>query len=311
MRYAQLVRSGALALEQAGIEHARNEVEQLLSAAFHMTVQDIRRVAILDDEVRATPEEQTAYRAMLARRERREPLQHITGHAPFRMLDLLVGPGVFIPRPETEIVVQQALDLASGMARALRAQGSQRPVRVADLCAGSGAIGLSMLTELSEGHARTGFPLPQVWAVEVSQKALAWTERNAERVLHTRALRDGYHLVHGDACSPATLPDLDGTVDLVVSNPPYIPQIDIPEQPEVRDYDPPEALYGGSDDGLRIPEAIVLRAQRLLRHGGALVMEHDISQAQRLAAFAREHGFTDVHSGMDLTGRARFLSAMR
>lgn len=460
-----------------------------------------------------------AFGRMVDRRAAREPLQYIVGHAPFRYLDLAVGPGVFIPRPETETVVQAGLDwlegrrsvagassggatgdsssyvssdgsrgaapggspdglrdgstgdASTGSAAGVRdasggsatgvssrsltgimsdessvdspsgvavdvSDGSvgRRRFRVVDLCAGSGAVGLSLAGET---------PDCEVWAVELSERTAAWTSRNAMAVLGPDAVtvpslgaaaedgsddaavlglgsvtvpslgiaaedgsdagampdldaavvlgsgavtisspgvmaEDGsddavvlgsdmvtasdlgvaveddsdvaaqgdsdatadldaataseagpslpandtlcmgsaadrpyYHLVLGDATAPDTLADLDGTVDLVVTNPPYVPESEIPEQPEVRDHDPSLALYGGSPDGLLIPERIIDRAARLLRPGGALVMEHDISQGDALVAYAQAHGFAEAHTGDDLTGRPRYLFATR
>lgn len=449
-----------------------------------------------------------AFGRMVDRRAAREPLQYIVGHAPFRYLDLAVGPGVFIPRPETETVVQAGLDWLEGRrsvagassggatgdsssyvssdgSRGAAPGGSpdglrdgstgdastgsaagvssrsltgtmsdessvdspsgvavgvsdgsvgRRRFRVVDLCAGSGAVGLSLAGEA---------PDCEVWAVELSERTAAWTSRNAMAVLGPDAVtvpslgiaaedgsddaavlglgsvtvpslgvatvagsdagampdldaavvlgsgavtisspgvmaEDGsddavvlgsdtvsasdlgvaveddsdvaaqgdsdaaadldaataseaetpilandtlcmgsaadrpyYHLVLGDATAPDTLADLDGTVDLIVTNPPYVPESEIPEQPEVRDHDPSLALYGGSPDGLLIPERIIDRAARLLRPGGALVMEHDISQGDALVAYAQAHGFAEARTGDDLTGRPRYLFATR
>ncbi|MCO6557851.1 MAG: peptide chain release factor N(5)-glutamine methyltransferase [Bifidobacterium sp.] len=235
------------------------------------------------------------FAVMVARRKQREPLQYIVGHAPFRYLDLEVGPGVFIPRPETETVVQAAIDWLT--------HENIKPSRLVDLCAGSGAIGLSLVTEV---------PGSEVWAVELSPEALEWTKRNEQRVFKDHSLAGyNYHLFHADAANAMTLSQLDGTIDAVVTNPPYVPIAEIPEQPEVRDYDPKTALYGGSADGTYTPECIILRAEKLLRSGGALVMEHDISQAQLLADFARTHGFRTARTDDDLTGRPRYLFAIK
>ena len=232
----------------------------------------------------------------VARREAREPLQYILGTAPFRYLELRVGPGVFIPRPETELIAEAGLDW-------LRAIAATRPHPLAvDLCAGSGAIGLALATEA---------PGVRVVAVEKDPAAATWTHRNERQVRRAHPGMD-YTLVIGDATDPGTLADLDGTVDLVATNPPYVPADAIPEQPEVRDHDPALALYGGSADGLAIPEAIVRRADALLRPAGAaLVMEHDITQGDALVAYAREHGFARAACHNDLTGRPRYLFASR
>ena len=233
------------------------------------------------------------FQTMLARRVKREPLQHITGHAQFRYLDLKVGPGVFIPRPETELVVQEGVDWATrnGMYRA----------KVVDLCAGSGAIGLAFASEV---------PGSEVWAVEKSATTAEWTRRNLdETAKRYPAIAGNYHLDIADATQMPTLSQLDGTIDIVLTNPPYVPLADIPEQPEVRDYDPDLALYGGSADGTLIPERIIARAAKLLCAGGLMVMEHDITQGERLAAFARTCGFVDVTVHNDYTGRPRYLTA--
>lgn len=152
----------------------------------------------------------------------------------------------------------------------------------------------------------------EVWAVEQSDEAFEWIKHNNQEVVKQEpSVESRYHLVQADATIPATLDHLDRSIDAVVSNPPYVPLEQIPEQPEVRDYDPEMALYGGSADGTRIPERIIMRAYSLLRHGGALVMEHDISQGESLADFARTHGFCQVRTGNDLTGRSRYLFAVK
>ena len=222
-------------------------------------------------------------------------MQYIVGHTPFRYLDLHVGPGVFIPRPETETVVEEGIDWISR-------KGLRTP-RVVDLCAGSGAIGLSIATEV---------PGSQVWAVEISEQAASWTRRNlAEAGERRPMLASNYHLDIADATNPATLAELDGTIDAVITNPPYVPQTAIPEQPEVRDHDPDLALYGGSPDGTLIPERIIKRAARLLKPGGLLVMEHDVTQGERLVEYARTNGFSTARTGQDLTARDRYLVAER
>ncbi|MEE1296945.1 MAG: peptide chain release factor N(5)-glutamine methyltransferase, partial [Bifidobacterium sp.] len=235
------------------------------------------------------------YAALVERRATREPLQYIVGTAPFRYLELAVGPGVFIPRPETETVVQEALDW-------ITRQGLYSP-RVVDLCAGSGAIGLAIATEV---------PGAQVWGVELSPDAARWAMRNVERTAaRFPDIAANYHLEVGDATGMMTLAQLDGTVDVVISNPPYVPERDVPEQPEVRDWDPDSALYGGSADGMLIPERIIMRAHTLLRPGGLFVMEHDVTQATRTVAFAQANAFRDVRTGYDLTGRPRYLVATK
>jgi release factor glutamine methyltransferase len=238
---------------------------------------------------------ESEFQKMLSRRAGREPLQYITGHTAFRYLDLKVGPGVFIPRPETETVVQAGLDWI--------ARHDLHNPRMVDLCAGSGAIGLSVATEV---------PGSQVWAVELSARTAEWTRKNLdETAKRYPSIASNYQLEIGDATSMATLAHLDGTVDMVITNPPYVPQDNIPEQSEVRDWDPELALYGGSPDGVLIPERIIERAFRLLKPSGVLVMEHDISQGDRLVAYAKASGFTSAVTGLDWTGRDRYLFAER
>lgn len=227
-----------------------------------------------------------AIRAAIARRAAREPLQHITGLAPFRSLELAVGPGVFTPRPETEFVVQFAID-------ALALVPSPEPLAV-DLGSGSGAIALAMATEVP--HAR-------VVAVEKSPDALPWTARNIERHGAGRV-----RLVEGDLAD--ALPELDGLVDVVASNPPYIPLDAVPRDPEVRLFDPAVALYSG-DDGLDAVRALSRTARRLLRPGGALVIEHGELQAADIAAILRTDGFSAVACHRDLLGRDRATTARR
>ncbi|WP_205832117.1 peptide chain release factor N(5)-glutamine methyltransferase [Bifidobacterium moraviense] len=287
---ADLIRAAAARLREAGVDTPDHDAKLLLAHAAGREPRDVDK-AMLMGETWTVPD---GFDAMVARRASREPLQYVTGHAPFRYLDLQVGPGVFIPRPETELVVQEGLDW-------LTAQHGLYSPRVVDLCAGSGAIGLAVASEV---------PGAQVWAVELSERTAAWTKRNLEAVARINPqVGYNYQLEIGDATSRGTLAALDGTVDLVISNPPYVPESQIPEQPEVRDHDPALALYGGSADGTLIPERIIERAFALLRPGGLFVMEHDIMQGDRLAAYAHVAGFATAVTHNDYTGRPRYLTA--
>lgn len=225
-------------------------------------------------------------RELAARRAAREPLQHITGTAPFRSLELAVGPGVFVPRPETEQVVQFAID-------ALRAVPSAEPIGV-DLGTGSGAIALAMATEVP--HAR-------IHAAENSPEAFSWAKRNVEESGATNA-----SVVFVDLAD--AFPELDGTVDVVISNPPYIPAEAIPRDPEVRLYDPPAALYGGAD-GLDVVRTISHVAQRLLHPGGTLVLEHGELQGAEIRALLTADGWRGAATHRDLTTRDRTTTAIR
>jgi release factor glutamine methyltransferase len=229
-----------------------------------------------------TPDQRAEIDRLVARRAAGEPLQHLTGVAYFRHEELAVGPGVFIPRPETEEMVGWAL-------RAL----AERPVgsrRVVELCAGSGAITAALSTELG------GVELS---AVELSPEANAYLERN----LAGRGVR----IELGDMAD--ALPDLDGAVDLVIVNPPYIPTGHLPFLPsDVVDHEPGLALFSGAD-GLEAIRVVAGVARRLLRPGGLLATEHDDSHQDQVIALLSAAGFDDVVGHPDLTGRPRFVTA--
>ncbi|MFI0447110.1 peptide chain release factor N(5)-glutamine methyltransferase [Actinomadura sp. 6N118] len=224
----------------------------------------------------------------VARREAGEPLQHITGRAFFRYLELKVGPGVFVPRPETEVMVGWALDT-------LRDMDVQDPL-VVDLGTGSAAIALSIAQES---------PRARVHAVEKDPTAFVHATRNIEDLDERGQVRlrlDDFG---------AALNELNGTVDLVVSNPPYIPMSEWEYVPrDVRDHDPADALWGGGDDGLDAIRVVEQTARRLLRPGGYVAVEHSDLQGNAVYwVFAEEHGWRDVRNRRDLTNRDRFVTA--
>ena len=234
---------------------------------------------------RQFPENKLAdFLVAVERREKREPLQHITGIAPFRHLELEVGPGVFTPRPETEQVVDLAIQKTKQVLAPL----------IIDLCAGSGAIAISISTEVSSAT---------VYAVELSKQAFEYLRRNYENYgLDTQTLRN-------EDLKTALL-ELDGTVDLVVSNPPYIPDAAVPVDLEVQLHDPALALYGG-EDGLDVIREISTRALALLRPGGQLVLEHAHTQAAAIGELLLSQGWQEIVSSQDLTGKDRMISAKR
>lgn len=274
------VRAAAARLSEAGIASAESDALLLLAHALGVSVGDARKAMVLGGEAPA------AYEELVELRASRLPLQHLTGRAGFRRLELRVGPGVFVPRPETEFVAGLAIEAA-------RAAGESSVV--VDLCTGSGAIALAVKDEV---------PTADVYAVELGEDAHAWAAQNAS------STGLDIELVHGDATT--AFPELDGTVDVVVSNPPYIPVGMVPIDPEVRDHDPELALYGGSDDGLAIPLAVAARAAGLLRPGGVLVMEHADTQGEALpAALARTGAWRDIEDHEDLTARPRATVAVR
>lgn len=236
----------------------------------------------------AVPDDAAArFAALVAERAARVPLQHLTGSAAFRFLELSVGPGVFVPRPETELIAGWVLD---------RIAGSDRP-RVVDLGSGSGAIALSVAHE---------HPGARVVAVERDAGAIEWTRHNA--AVRAAAGDTPVEVLVGDMTDDGLLPALDGAVDVVVSNPPYVPDgARLPR--EVADHDPPLALWGGPD-GLDVVRGLLRTAARLLRPGGWLGIEHADVQGAALPALVRAAGsWTDVADHRDLAGRPRFTTA--
>ena len=273
---ADAVREATAVLAAAGVPSPRVDAELLADHLLGVGLGRLRALMLGD-----TPAPD-GYRDLVAERAERIPLQHITGVAHFRHLELAVGPGVFIPRPETESVVQLVID---------RLQGMPHP-KVVDLGTGSGAIAGSIAHEV---------PGAEVYAVEFSGFAHAWAARNL--------LPLGVRLIHGDLRD--ALPGHNGTFDVVVSNPPYIPAESVPTEPEVALHDPPEALYGGGADGMELPTAAAASAARLLVPGGYFVMEHAEVQAGTIAAMLQRSGlWTAVATHQDLNGKDRATSAV-
>ncbi|MGH3714579.1 MAG: peptide chain release factor N(5)-glutamine methyltransferase [Micromonosporaceae bacterium] len=224
--------------------------------------------------------------SLVRRRAARVPLQHLIGRAGFHRLELAVGPGGFVPRPETELLVEWGLSVLAG-----------RPL-VVDLCAGTGAIALAVVA---------AYPDATVYAVERDPGALVWLHHNA--TLRTAAGDRPVTVVAGDAVAPAVLAGLDGTVDLVLANPPYVPEGSaVP--PEVAGHDPYAAVYAGRD-GLDVIRPLVARAAALLRPGGAVGIEHDDSHGEAVPALLAAAGFHHTTDHADLTGRPRFATARR
>lgn len=231
-----------------------------------------------------------AYAALVERRRRREPLQQIVGFALFRHERLRIEPGVFVPRPETEVVAGAAIAEAAAI--------TGRRARVVDLCSGSGAIAASIAAEV---------PGAQVFAVEVDPVAAALTRANLADAGSPDA-----RTVEADVADPALLGELGGTVDVLVSNPPYLPSGEVPADPEVRVHDPARALYGGGADGLDVPRAVARTAARLLATGGLFVMEHGDAQGPAVRDLVAADGaFIEVRTHRDLTDRDRYVTARR
>ncbi|KRA22342.1 protein-(glutamine-N5) methyltransferase, release factor-specific [Microbacterium sp. Root61] len=278
-----VLRDASARLERSGILDPQVDVELLAAHVLEVSRGAVQAASIRGDDM--TDAAATAFEELIDRRASREPLQHLTGLAPFRHLELRVGPGVFVPRPETEVVAQLAID-------ALAAAASPAPVAV-DLGTGSGAIALALATEVP--HAR-------VFAAENSVDAFVWTKEN-------------FRLFGGDNARLAFIdlehafPELDGTVSVVVSNPPYVPDDAIPRDPEVRFFDPPAALYGGAD-GLDVVRIVSRVGLRLAHAGGLIVIEHGEWQGAAIREILAADGWRATATHSDLTMRDRATTAL-
>jgi release factor glutamine methyltransferase len=268
--------SAAELLAEAGIDSARCDAEQL---AAHVAGTDRGRLTLIE-----SPGDEFfgRYRDVIAARSQRVPLQHLIGTVAFGPVLLHVGPGVFIPRPETEAI------LAWATAQRLAA----RPV-IVDVCTGSGALAVALARHR---------PAARIIGIDDSVTALEYARRNAEG--------SALELVHADATAAGLLSELDGQVDLVVANPPYVPDGAILE-PEVTQHDPHHAVFGGPD-GMALIIAVVAHAGRWLRPGGLFAVEHDdTTSAQTVELITSTGLFDDVVARQDLTGRPRFVTARR
>ena len=280
MKIKLALESAVAKFEQAGIESASADAEILLGHLLNLSRGELQSKIITDEEFSQVEE----FEALVSKRAERFPLQHLTGVAHFRRLTLKVGPGVFVPRPETEVVTQIAVD-------ALKASGSPEPISV-DLATGSGAIALSLAVEV---------PNAKVFAIELSEDALKYTKQNFAELAPEAVL------VQGDLAD--AFPELNGTVDVLVSNPPYIPDEMIPIYPEVHLHDPSLALYGGAD-GLDVVRKVDEAARRLLRPGGSLIIEHADMQGEAVRELLLASGWRQVRTHRDLVGRDRATTAL-
>jgi release factor glutamine methyltransferase len=278
-RLRQAIDTAAVALAQAGIDSARIDAELL---AAHFAGVDRGRLSLTEP---SDPGFFDCFEAAVRTRARRIPLQHITGTAAFGPVHLHVGPGVFIPRPETEALLEWALHQPL----------PDSPV-IVDLCTGSGALAVALATER---------PDARVIAVDDDPVALRYARRNAPAAVR---------VLQADVADPGVLSDLAGTVDLVVANPPYIPTRTAHAavlEPEVAEHDPAHALYGGPD-GMAVISPVVARAADWLTDGGLLAVEHDDTTSAATVEVMRAAGvFEDVTPHRDLTGRPRFVTARR
>ncbi|OBJ05040.1 protein-(glutamine-N5) methyltransferase, release factor-specific [Mycobacterium alsense] len=276
MTLRRAIDSAAAQLAEAGIDSARYDAEEL---AAHLMGTERGRLTLLDapgDEFFGR------YREVVVARSRRVPLQHLTGSAAFGPVTLRVGPGVFIPRPETEAI------LAWATAQPLGPQ----PV-IVDLCTGSGALAVALARHR---------PAARVIGVDDSDEALSYARRNTEGT--------AVELVRADVTAPGLLPELDGHVDLLVANPPYVPD-DSAVEAEVAQHDPPHAVFGGAD-GMAVIAAVVGLAGRWLRPGGLFAVEHDdTTSARTVEMIETTKLFGDIEARHDLAGRPRFVTARR
>ncbi len=282
-RVRDVIASATRQLAAAGVESPRVDAELLVA---HVVQTDRGRLVVVDE---MTDAQHTAVTDLVARRADREPLQHILGDAAFGPLTLAVGPGVFVPRPETELLLEWAV-------RACAEVGPSP--RVVDLCSGSGALalGVAALTDAT------------VVAVEKDDDALRWLRRNVAEAPESRRRR--VEVRRGDATTLDWRRDTDHPVDVVVSNPPYVPTtVDVP--PEVADHDPAVAVFGGRD-GMSVITPMVAVIAAVLTPGGRCAIEHDDTTADRVvAALHATDAFAEIASHADLSGRPRFVTARR
>jgi release factor glutamine methyltransferase len=273
-RLRSAIDSATTLLAGAGIDSARYDAEEL---AAHVAGTERGRLTLLD-----SPDDTffDHYNAAVAARSRRVPLQHLTGIAAFGPLTLSVGPGVFIPRPETEAMLEWAV-------------GQDLPANpvVVDVCTGSGALALALAQH---------WPDARVIGLDDSDDALCYARRNA--------VGTAVEFVRADVTDLDVLADLDGNIDLVVSNPPYVPDgADL--EPEVVEHDPPHAVFGGPD-GMAVIPAVARLAGRLLRPGGLFAVEHDDTTSSiTVETVSGTELFDDIVARTDLTGRLRFVTA--
>ncbi|MGW6425368.1 peptide chain release factor N(5)-glutamine methyltransferase [Nocardia sp. NPDC055053] len=285
VRLRPLIVEAAARLAEAGVASPLPDAENL---AAHVLGVDRMRLAL---HPMVEPSEAERFGQLVDRRAARIPLQHLTGTAAMGEIELAVGPGVFVPRPETELLFAWALAWLETLPH------DHAPI-VVDLCTGSGALALAI------AHAR---PDAKVHAVELDPDAVTWARRNADDRI--AAGDTPITLYADDVTDPALLTDLSGRVDLVVSNPPYIPEAAVLD-PEVADHDPHRALFGGPD-GLDVIRAMVPTIARLLRPGGATAIEHDDTNGGGVASLLAAADFTGIVEHTDLADKPRFVVAHR
>jgi len=282
----QLVSDATLSLQAAGV--ASPSVDAEILAAHVMGVSRGEMLSWLVAGREISPAQQKDFELLLERRALREPLQHLLGVAPFMSFQVAVGPGVFVPRPETESLAERAIQHAS--ATAVGDSG----VHLVDLCSGSGALAIALARAVPYAHVR---------AVELSPEAMPYLVQNTQALAPEVVVIQSSVQEFGQRVA-------QGTIDLIVANPPYVPDAEVPNDPEVALFDPHPALYGGPD-GLDVIREIVQHAARALRPGGVVMMEHSNLQGESVRALLRDTGYAKVETERDITGRERFSTGFR
>ena len=281
MQIKALISDGKARIEAAG--YSTIDAEILLAHLLGLTRMELHNPIALERALAEVNDESAivdGYAELVKRRCNHEPVQYLTGTAGFRKLNLVVGPGVLVPRPETEGLVEEVLKHIANLSG---------PVSVIDLGAGSGAMAISIATEA---------PNTYVIAVEKSADAIEWLKQNV--AFYDESIR----IVQGDVAEV-----LEGVkCDVVVANPPYVPDSQ-PLPKDVANFEPAIALFGGPD-GLELPKRFIDAAARLLKAGGLLAIEHTETQGDSIAKLLSTD-FTQISLHLDLTGRPRWTSAIR
>jgi len=283
---AEVVESATQALRDAFVPSPQVDAEILVAHVLGVSRGEMLSWLLQGKGLSAVQLEQCE--ALVYRRSTREPLQHLVGVAPFLDFELTVGPGVFVPRPETESLAIRAITHASGVG-----VGDQGILCV-DLCAGSGTLAIALARAVAYARVR---------AVEVSAEALPYLQENVRRLAPSVEVVQASVAEFGDACEA-------DSVDVLLANPPYVPEAEVPNDPEVSQWDPPLALYGG-EDGLDILREIVTLGIRVLKSGGALMVEHSNLHGDAVRSLMRDAGYRRVETERDLTGRDRFTTGFK
>jgi release factor glutamine methyltransferase len=286
MSLAAALADTTVRLIRAGVTSPGVDAEILLAHVAGMSRGEV--LAQVHQGVDLTENQAAELEALVVRREAREPLQHLLGVAPFMSFQVRVGPGVFVPRPETESLAERAIQTGSTMAV------GDSGVRIVDLCSGSGVLAIALARAI---------PHATVLAVELSDEALPYLAQNVEDLAPEVLITHGSLESWASAVPPASL-------DLIVSNPPYVPDAEIPNDPEVQNYDPHFALFGG-EDGLDLIRVIAEAASTALRPGGMVMLEHSNLQGAAVRGVLEAQGFRTVSTEQDLVGRDRFTQGYR